>query len=80
MRPLAQTLLMFACFGEALPCQDVAALTARELELNRQAVAGLHEIADALQAEKQHLRALELRREIWMDYDSDDERSRACPR
>jgi hypothetical protein len=76
MRPLALSLLtVFAILG-CLPAQDVAALAARDAALNQKAVAGLHEIADALQAEKQHLRALELRRQIWMDYDSEDKRAR----
>jgi hypothetical protein len=36
----------------------------------------MHEVADAFQAEKQHLRALEIRREVWMDYDAADKRAR----
>lgn len=67
-------LATFAC--GLLAAQDRATLPVREDELARCAVAELHRIADALQAEKQHLRALELRREIWMDYDGDDERAR----
>ena len=76
MRPLAYSLLALFGMLACLPAQDPAALAARDQELNRKAVAGLHAIADQLQAEKQHLRALELRRRIWMDYDSEDQRAR----
>ena len=76
MRPLAYFLL--AGFGllACLPAQDVTALALRDVELNKLAVAGLHEIADSLQAEKQYLRALQIRRDIWMDYDPEDQRAR----
>ncbi|MGK0202094.1 MAG: hypothetical protein ACI9S9_001159 [Planctomycetota bacterium] len=86
MRPLAYSLL--AVFGilACLPAQkgsaknavaqDPATLAVRDAELTQKAVAGLHELADALQAQKQHLRALEMRRTIWMDYDPEDKRAR----
>lgn len=76
MRPLAYSLLAFAGILACLPAQDAAALAKRDAELTQEAVAALHEIADALQAQKQHLRALEIRRTIWMDYDPEDKRAR----
>lgn len=76
MRPLALSFVVICALAASLPGQDVAKLAARDVELTKSAVAGLHEIADLLQAQKQHLRALELRREIWMDYDEADKRAR----
>jgi len=76
MRPLALTFVVICALAVCLPGQDLAKLAARDAELTQTAVAGLHEIADMLQAQKQHLRALELRREIWMDYDEGDKRAR----
>ena len=52
--------------------QDAAALLAKEQQLQTRAVAALHELAEALAMQKQHHRALELRREIWLDYAPDD--------
>lgn len=76
MRPLAYSLFALSVLAASLPCQDVAKLTERNAQLTKTAVTELHAIADAFQAEKQHLRALELRREIWMDYDEGDKRAR----
>jgi hypothetical protein len=55
---------------------DKAAQQQDEEALVRAAVEGLHAVADAFQAEKQHLRALELRREIWLEYDETDQKAR----
>jgi tetratricopeptide (TPR) repeat protein len=52
--------------------QDAAALLAKEQQLQTRAVAALHELAEALALQKQHHRALALRREIWLDYAPDD--------
>jgi len=76
MRPLAY-FLMVLCAAAALRAQDATTLAVRESELNKRAVEGLHAIADAFQNEKQHARALPLRREIWMHYDEDDKVARA---
>ncbi len=62
-----------------LAAQDAAALAADEGKLVARAVPGLHALADALQAQRQHLRALALRCEIWQDYATDDAKARtAC--
>jgi hypothetical protein len=58
------------------PAQDAGALAEREQQLAATAVQGLHELADALQAQKQHHRAFELRRELLLHYSPDDERAR----
>lgn len=76
MRPFARCLWMIFSCGLSVLAQDEAALAAREAALTEHAVAGLHRIADALQGQKQHGRALALRRTIWMDYDEDDARAR----
>src|SRR5262245_6561525 len=60
----------------ALVAQDPAALAGREKALTDKAVTGLHAVADALAAAKQHGRALELRREIFLEYSENDEVSR----
>ena len=76
MRPFARCLWMIFSCGLSVLAQDEAALAAREIALTEHAVAGLHRIADALQGQKQHGRALALRRTIWMDYDEEDARAR----
>ena len=76
MRPSACALTMIFSLTALVSAQDEAALAAREQKLERLAVAGLHSAADGLQAQRQHARALELRRVIWMDYDEDDARAR----
>ncbi len=76
MRPLLARLSSFSLLAAALAAQGEAALEAREAELTRAAVTGLHEAADAFAAQKQHARALGLRRVIWMDYDDGDARAR----
>ncbi|MCC7398774.1 MAG: hypothetical protein IT455_17025 [Planctomycetes bacterium] len=58
-----------------LAAQDPALLQ-QEQKLTVRAVAGLHAAADALQAQKQHARALALRREIWLEYAEDDSKAR----
>ncbi|MCB9878216.1 MAG: hypothetical protein H6835_11515 [Planctomycetes bacterium] len=84
MRPLADrffsaalpVLCALAAAAPVLGQQDQAALLAREQQLAAKAVPGLHALADALVAEKQYGQAAALRREIWMDYDENDARSR----
>lgn len=56
--------------------QDGAALAAREQKFVAKVVPALHALADALAGQKQHLRALELRRSIWLDYDEHDVKAR----
>jgi len=62
----------------SVPAQadDAAALTEREHRLAARAVEGLHAVADALQAQKQHRRAFELRRELLLEYAPDDAKAR----
>lgn len=76
MRPLAAALVPSLLLLSALPSQDAAALVDREAKLAQKAVTGLHALADALQAQRQHLRALELRRSIWQDYAENDDKAR----
>lgn len=76
MRPLAAALLTLLLLLPALPGQDAAALVDRETKLAQKAVTALHALADALQAQRQHLRALELRRSIWQDYAENDDKAR----
>ena len=67
----------FLPVGVAPLCaQDATALRLRETELVQRATSGLHAVADALQDQKQHGRALALRREIWLDYDEHDQQAR----
>lgn len=56
---------------------DAAALATREQQLAVRAAEGLHALADALQAQKQHHRAFELRRELLLEYSPDDAKARA---
>lgn len=63
-------------FALSSPAQDAAALAAREQKLVARAVPALHALADALQAQRQHLLALELRRAIWLDYAENDDKAR----
>lgn len=58
-----------------LSAQDGAALSARENKLRARSIEALHTIADAFTAQKQHLRALRLRREI-LDLDENDTKAR----
>ena len=60
----------------ALLAQDPAPLLERERALTEKAVNGLHAIADAMATQKQHQRALELRREIFLAYSENDEKAR----
>jgi tetratricopeptide (TPR) repeat protein len=60
----------------AVVAQDPAPLVEREKALTEKAVTGLHAIADALATAKQHQRALELRREIFLEYAENDEKAR----
>ena len=76
MRPPGLVLTTILCFVAPATAQDAATLTAREAELARTAATGLHQAADGFEGQKQHARALQLRRQIWMDYDEDDERAR----
>jgi len=69
-------LWLFLTLAGAVSAQDEASLELREAALDETAVAGLHAAADALEEHKQHARALQLRRVIWMDYDEDDARAR----
>src|SRR5687768_13064165 len=59
-----------------LRAQDAASVTERENKLVARAVTGLHTLADAYQAQRQHARALALRRELWLEYAEDDEKAR----
>lgn len=52
--------------------QGAAELDAREVAFCKQMVTALHDLADALQAQKQHAQAYALRRELLLDYDEDD--------
>ena len=76
MRPLVSALLLATSLSAPLAAQDEVTLQARESELASAAVEGLHKIADAWQQQKQHARALTLRRTIWMDYAEDDQLAR----
>ncbi|MFY9344211.1 MAG: hypothetical protein WAT39_17095, partial [Planctomycetota bacterium] len=76
MRALAAALLAAAAFLFPLAAQDAGALTAREDKLIAKAVPALHALADALQAQRQHLRALGLRQSIWLDYAENDDKAR----
>jgi len=60
----------------ALAAQDPKLLVDREAKLTEKAVNGLHAVADAFAAQKQHQRALELRREIFLEYSEHDEQAR----
>ncbi len=60
----------------SVSAQDAAALAEREQQLAVRAVAGLHAVADALQEQKQHHRAFELRRELLLEYAPDDAKAR----
>jgi hypothetical protein len=60
----------------ALVAQDAAALTAREQKLATKVVPVMHTIADGFQGQRQHLRALELRRAIWQNYAENDDKAR----
>ena len=60
----------------ALAAQDPKALADREQALTEKAVTGLHAAADAFAAQKQHQRATELRREIFLEYAENDEKAR----
>lgn len=60
----------------ALRGQDASAVTERENKLVLRAATGLHTLADAYQAQRQHARALALRRELWLEYAEDDEKAR----
>ena len=76
MRALAVAALSLLVSAGSLAAQDAAELAAREAKLVAKAVPALHAVADALAAQRQHLRALDLRREIWLDYAEDDAKAR----
>lgn len=76
MRVPAAAVLSCLLVVPCLRAQDAAALAEREQKLVAKAVAGLHTIADALQAQKQHLRALELRKVLLLEYAENDEKAR----
>ncbi|MBL9079372.1 MAG: hypothetical protein JNL08_17860 [Planctomycetes bacterium] len=71
-RRLARWLGTVALGCAVVVAQDAAPLLAREQQLKQRAVAGLNEAADAMAAQQQHRRALELRREVLIEYDTDD--------
>ena len=75
MRALAVAVFVLLCL-RLCPAQDPAPLLDREQKLAARAVQGLHAAADALAAQKQHARALALRREVWMEYAENDARAR----
>jgi hypothetical protein len=64
--PMSRPLALFALLTglAALPAQDAAAVAAQEQQLEVRAVAGLHAVANEYQAQKQHGKALALRREL----------------
>jgi tetratricopeptide (TPR) repeat protein len=71
VRPL---LLLAVLSGlAALPAQDAASITVQEQKLDARAVSGLHAIANAYQTQKQHGKALALRRELLTEYSAGDE-------
>lgn len=74
LRPLP-LLAVTTLFAAAAAAQDAAALADRETKLVVKAVAGLHGIADAYAAQKQHGRALALRRELIQEYAGNDEKA-----
>lgn len=77
LRPFAVLAVLIVI--TAARAQDPAALAAAaevEHKLVVRAVAGLHALADAWQAQRQHGKALLLRREIWLEYAEDDEKAR----
>ncbi len=76
MRVFAAAAVLVAIAVAALRAQESPDLGVREQKLAATAVSGLHAIAEAWVAQKQHLRALELRREIWLDYDENDAKAR----
>src|SRR5688572_27983936 len=78
MRALAAVwlVLSFALVPASAPSQDAVALSTREQKLVARAVPALHALADAYAAQKQHLRAFELRKTIWLDYADNDEKAR----
>jgi hypothetical protein len=85
MRVLASAVLFLAAAaalsaqaGPPRGAQQPAAVPPleREQKLAARMVPALHALADALQAERQHARALELRREIWLEYSEHDEKAR----
>lgn len=59
--------------AQTLPAQDLAA---REAQFAAKTAARLHELADALQAQKQHGRAYALRKELLLEYAEDDAKAR----
>lgn len=71
---LALTLTLL--LSSALPAQDPTAASKREATLTAFAIENLHEFADAYEADKQHGTARELRREILLEYDEEDEKAR----
>ncbi|MFO1077882.1 MAG: hypothetical protein U1E73_09175 [Planctomycetota bacterium] len=80
-RPLsaAVALVLALAFGVCAAAQEPAAAAARESKFVGTAVATLHQLADALEAQKQHGRAHELRLEILHEYSEDDAKAReAC--
>jgi hypothetical protein len=68
--PMSRPLALFALLTglAALPAQDAAAVAAQEQQLEVRAVAGLHAVANEYQAQKQHGKALALRRELLTEY------------
>jgi hypothetical protein len=74
--PAAWLLAASLCVPVAAQAADAAALTEREHQLAARAVEGLHTVADAMQAQKQHHRAFELRRELLLEYSADDAKAR----
>ncbi len=75
MRVLAVAAVL-ALIVPSLVAQAAAELLAREQKLTLRAVPALHALADAWQAQRQHQRALDLRKEVWLDYAENDERAR----
>ena len=75
MRRLA-CCLFAVLWSSAAGAQDAAALQERSRQLAARATTGLHALADAYAAQKQHAAALALRTEIWQEYVAGDARAR----
>lgn len=70
------TWLATLCLTLTLAAQDPIKAGKREARLTAMVIAGLHEIADAMDLQRQHGTALALRREILLEYDENDAKAR----
>ncbi|MCA8974099.1 MAG: hypothetical protein KDC98_05220 [Planctomycetes bacterium] len=60
----------------SIAAQDPTAARKRESKLTAEAITTLHQIADALEAQRQHGAALALRKEILLEYSEEDAKAR----